>query len=82
MSDWRTRKGANLEKPSFDDECRIPASLDRGVSTSMKMVVCTINSFDQDVTMVAGLMPPAITVIRPQGYLKDGKAQKFERNMI
>jgi hypothetical protein len=32
MSDWRTRKGANLEKPSFDDECRIPSALDWGVS--------------------------------------------------
>jgi hypothetical protein len=48
----------------------------------MRMVDCTINSFDQDVTMVAGLMPPTITVIRPQGYLKDGKAQEFERDMI
>ena len=27
-----TLLGANLEKPSFDDECRIPVSLDRGVS--------------------------------------------------
>jgi putative transposase len=27
-----TLLGASLEKPSFDDECRIPVSLDRGVS--------------------------------------------------
>jgi len=29
-----TLLGANLEKPSFDDECRIPVSLDRGVSNT------------------------------------------------
>ncbi|MCE2703367.1 MAG: transposase [Anabaena sp. 49633_E8] len=28
-----TLLGVNLEKPSFDGECRIPVSLDRGVST-------------------------------------------------
>ncbi|MFM7405448.1 MAG: STAS domain-containing protein [Cuspidothrix sp.] len=32
--------------------------------------------------MVASLIPPTITVIRPQGYLKDRKAQEFERDMI
>ena len=30
-----TLLGANLEKPSFDDECRIPSALARGVSTSI-----------------------------------------------
>jgi putative transposase len=30
-----TLLGANLEKPSFDDECRIPSALARGVSTNI-----------------------------------------------
>ncbi|PPJ63114.1 hypothetical protein [Cuspidothrix issatschenkoi] len=47
MSDWRTRKGANLEKPSFDDECRIPVSLDRGVS-SCELV---LNGLTQNISL-------------------------------
>jgi hypothetical protein len=39
MSDWRTRKGANLEKPSFDDECRISSALARGVSKQLCVLV-------------------------------------------
>ena len=41
-----TLLGANLEKPSFDGECRIPVSLDRGVSSQQNKTHKTPNKYD------------------------------------